>query len=333
MNAAGRDIRGCEFVGQDLTGAIFDGCNLYGVRIHQCGLRRASFRGAVFAGAEVTDLWSFGGKTLEGADFTNATINGAHHFSQPLSGLKLSPEQLMSTWSYRNKDLHQCAIYGSNDWGQPVALDLRRADLRQATFRGDLSKCDFANARIYGGITLENFTLAFAQLASTLNYKQRSLRVRILSGGACAAGLTGKWDFSGINLEGSYFWVLEADANFVDAKISSCTLNRNFTKAQLYSTKSYKDGYLGDVEFLSIDLSGCDLSGMNLTGCRFSHCRFAGTKFDDAVITGARFITDRSLAKSDRLTVEQITSTWNYKHGRMEGIRLPDDLAEALPER
>ncbi|NMC35038.1 MAG: hypothetical protein GYA36_21665, partial [Veillonellaceae bacterium] len=25
MNAAGKDLRGCEFVGQDLTGTVFDG--------------------------------------------------------------------------------------------------------------------------------------------------------------------------------------------------------------------------------------------------------------------------------------------------------------------
>jgi len=30
------------------------------------------------------------------------------------------------------------------------------------------------------------------------------------------------------------------------------------------------------------------------------------------------------------LTLAQIKSTWNYKHGRMEGVELPDELADAL---
>ena len=32
------------------------------------------------------------------------------------------------------------------------------------------------------------------------------------------------------------------------------------------------------------------------------------------------------------LTTEQIKSTWNYKHGHMEGIILPKDIADALQQ-
>lgn len=81
---------------------------------------------------------------------------------------------------------------------------------------------------------------------------------------------------------------------------------------------------------MNSDLSDCDLSGMNLSGCRFSHCRFGRANLDDVVITDALFVSDKSIHEPDRLTVEQLKSTWNYKHGRMVGIRLPDELAALL---
>ena len=46
MNAAGKRLRDSEFVGQDLNRAVFDGCDLDGVRIHDCNLSNASFKGA-----------------------------------------------------------------------------------------------------------------------------------------------------------------------------------------------------------------------------------------------------------------------------------------------
>ncbi len=49
-------------------------------------------------------------------------------------------------------------------------------------------------------------------------------------------------------------------------------------------------------------------------------------------LTSARFVTGKSVAESDRLTLEQIKSTWNYQHGRMEGIKFREEFAEALRE-
>lgn len=327
MNAAGRDLRGCEFVTQNLTGAVFDGCNLYGVQITGCILKGASFRNAIFMGAHV----EVGPEDM--ADFTDATINGvgesgAEGWGQ-LYGLNLSPSQLISTWSYKNKDLYQCVIYGSDHLGEPVALDLRSADLRQATLGGDLSKCDFTNARIYGAF-FGNDSITFEQLASTLDFKQRGLRVRLSIGGKTATALSGKWDFSQISLKGSDLSCPPPDADFTDARIGGCTIRNGLTRPQLYSTTSYKQGNLTGLRLVWSDLSGCDLSGMNLTGCFFSHCKFAGTNFEDAVITDAWFVTDKRTAESDCLSVDQIKSTWNYKHGHMEGIRLPEQVAQAL---
>ena len=340
MNAAGRDLRGCEFVTQDLSGAVFDGCNLYGVRIDGCILKGASFRGAMFPGAHVDAT-----PADEGIDFTDATVNGGSRFWQSngsgfyLYGMDLTPRQLMSTWSYKNKDLHQCAIRASYPYPsrEVAGFDFRGANLRQATVRADCSKCDFTDARIYGACFDEN-SITFEQLASTWDFRRRRLRVRLSWSGKAGAASSGKWDFSHINLVGSDLSFRPSDVDFTDATINDCTIRNGLTRAQLYCTRSYQRGDLTGLRLKSSDLSGCDLSGMNLTGCSFAHCNFAGTNFDDAVITDALFLTknyfgtDQPLAESDGLTLEQIKTTWNYKHGHMEGIRLPEHFREALRE-
>ncbi len=332
MNAAGRDLRGCEFVTQDLTGAVFDDCNLYGVLIDGCILKRASFRGAIFQGANVEFSLND-----NGVDFTDATINGVWRSSAEgfdFYGLELSPHQLMSTWSYKNKDLRQCRIRCSNTSGEAVRLDFRGADLRKATIQGDCSKCDFTDARIYR-VFFGNGSITFDQLASTSDFKRGSLRVRLAIDRKTTARSPGKWDFSRINLKGSHLYYPPPNANFTDTKINDCTIRgcitkMGLTKPQLYSTASYKQGNLTELRLKWSDLSGCDLSGMNLTGCGFYHCKLGGANFDDAVITRASFLADSRTAESDRVKIDQIKSTWNYKHNRMEGIKLPEEIAAAL---
>lgn len=144
MNAAGRDLRGCEFVGQDLTRAVFDRCSFYGARLEDCILTGASFRGAVFTGARVGQ-WA--APLIEGADFTDATLNGVEFtfYGDPQS-LELSPAQFMSTRSYKTKDLRRCVIHGRRE---AVAFDFREADLREAWLCcGDFTQCDFTGAQI-----------------------------------------------------------------------------------------------------------------------------------------------------------------------------------------
>ena len=48
------------------------------------------------------------------------------------------------------------------------------------------------------------------------------------------------------------------------------------------------------------------------------------------MISGEGFSSFRRPATSICLNLAQIKSTWNYKHGLMEGVELPDELADAL---
>ncbi len=317
MNAAGRDLRGSEFVTQDLTGANFDGCNLYGVLMDSCTLIGASFRGAIFAGAKL-DI----AVDDHDVDVTDATINGVMGFNY--YGLRLSPQQLKSTRSYQIKELRQCAIHAAPS-KEVARFDFRGADLRETRFYGDFFQTDFTDARIdraHFGYAV----ISFEQLASTRDFKQRRLRVHLRSRGKMETASSAEWDLSHINLAGSDLSFNLGNVDFTDATIRDCTIRYGLTREQLYSTRSYQQGDLAGLRLWWIDLWDWDLSRVNLTGATFSHCTFAGTNLEDAVITAARF------SSTSDLTVEQIKSTWNYKHGRMDGIELPSKLTTALAE-
>jgi len=322
MNAAGRDLRGSRFVGQDLSGAVFDGCSLYGVKIYQCDLSGASFRRTVFSGSLVGDC------LVDEADFTDAIINGnAFKGDEPFYQLAISPKQLRSTRSYASKNLHHCVISAS---GSTPILDFRDADLRHSWLAaGNFTKCDFANANIHSA-TLTNSTLAFEQLASTANMRGKHLSIRVLPG-PTRAGLTGKVDFSGIDLKGSEFWYFPPDWNLHSAQINGCTFRGGLTKAQLCSTISYSRGDLSRVAIARCDLSECSLAGVNLTGAKFGQCTFSGTEFSDAVITGVNFCSVSAVPSGcTGLTADQIRTTWNFKHDRMKGITFPREVVDAL---
>ncbi|HUG70918.1 MAG TPA: pentapeptide repeat-containing protein [Pirellulaceae bacterium] len=308
LDVSGRNLRGSVFVGQNLAGAVFDHCDLQGARIEDCNLTNASFRGARLTGAEVAG-------TLKGADFTDAIISG--------SAVQLSPEQLTSTRSYKTKDLSGCFISATEAGPQAAAeLTFREMNLTGANLPGDVRRFDFTDARIAG--TEFRGSITFEQLASTADFKRREL--------SCELGrsLDGEADFSRLNLRGARLPLSRTVvANFTDAQISDCLVGRGFTKANLYSTADYKRGVIMRTVFLHCDFSGVDLSGMCLIESRFQLCDLKGANFEDAVITRVNF-GDGSFDQSTGLTADQIKSTWNYKHGRIEGITLPVYLRESV---
>jgi uncharacterized protein YjbI with pentapeptide repeats len=340
MNASGRCMKGSEFVGQDLRGAVFNDCALDGVVFYQCDLSRASFKGALLTGMNITDC------RIQGADFADAIINGIVGMSggltdPPHSGwphdMHLSDEQLMSTRSYKTKDLRKCVIslYNRHE-SSPPKYDFRGAHLEGAYLHhGDFSECDFTDACI-DGIDMVLCTIGFQQLASTDNFKnRRTLHAARFS----TIRATDEWDLSGMDLTGTrqFPYFKNYRINFTNANIARCMFGRAVNKDQLRSTRNFKEGDLGHIKFSHIDFSGFDFSRVNLTGSEFPGCDFTGASFDDAVITGVRFAEHRPqyILKHDfpdptGLTLGQIKSTWNYKNRRMEGIVLPKELADAL---
>ncbi len=100
------------------------------------------------------------------------------------------------------------------------------------------------------------------------------------------------------------------------------------------------------IELWNYDASNYDFSNKELCGFRFHNCNFTNANFENTVITGVHFFknisshydpistyNNRFLPTGEKaygLTLDQIKSTWNYKHNRMEGIVLPERIAKAL---
>lgn len=327
MNATGECLKGSKFVGQNLQGAIFDDCDLFGVWFDECDLSEASFCRACLTGVYIA------ASGLKEADFSDAILNGGN-----LVSATLTEEQLKSTHSYKTKNLSKCTIsacgiYLTASDKSPVKYNFQKANLSGALLTGgDFSNCDFTDANI-SNIRFSNSRITATQLASTSNYKRRKLHHMRFSNfltatcGPCA--IDGKIDFSGIDLTGTNFRGSPLDANFEGAIITECSFCFTITKEQLCVTQNYRDGNLVNIKLFGIDLSGCDLSRQNISKCTFSQCDFSNAIFEDSVITGADF-GKKTVSKCTGLTVGQIKSTWNYKHGRMEGVVLPDEIAEAL---
>jgi uncharacterized protein YjbI with pentapeptide repeats len=316
MNAAGKDLRGSEFVTQDLAGAVFDGSDLRGVLFWACPLSRTSFKGAHLDDVTIDESY------IEGADFTDAVITGLH------GDVRLSPQQLQSTQSYKTKDLRGClAISAFDEKAQDArpAYDFRGAHLEGAKLSyGDFSACDFTDARI-DRIELYSCKLTLRQLASTKDFKDRKLRHMVFRG-----TFDGEPDFSGFDLTGTRFAIgRDRHALLRDAVIRDCAFTQMLRKEDLYSTKSHQQGDLSGITFEYIDMSGWDFSHQNLTGCRFWGCNLAGARFDDAVMTRI-YVGNPGSRDTSGLKPGQIESTWNYKHGRMARIVPPKEVADSL---
>ena len=318
MNAAGKNLRECEFVSKYLSGSVFDGSDLSGVRFWNCDLSGASFRGANLTGAIIDEC------DVKGADFTDATIQGL----RVAGPTDFSAPQFMSTRSYKTKDFRDCVIliHGDEDLpGGPPVYDFRGANLAGAMLRYmDLTGSDFTDARI-DRIQLQACNITLKQLSATKNFKDRSLRHMVFS-----VFSDEDPDLSGFDLTGSRFaFGLGRHARIDGAIINECRIGTSVRKEDLYSTRSYRDGDLSRIVFDHMDLAGWDFSRQNVTRCKFWQCSLAGANFEGAIITGVSFdrSTDPSLTGP---TVEQVKSTWNYKHGRMAGIVLPKDIAEAV---
>ena len=318
MNAAGKCLRDSEFVGQDLNRAVFDGCDLDGVRFCQCDLSNASFKNARLTGTHLDEC------SIRDADFTNASVNGILGISLYSAGWNLSEKQLVSTRSYKTKDLRRCIIgsYKGYQVNPPPKYDFSGAHLDGARLLGeDFTECSFAGAYI-PQIEISDCKIRFDQLASTRYFERDGLSWMVFE----CVRFDGKVDLSGKNLTGTVFLSQLLDGSFEGAKITGCTFGPSMTVERLRTTKNYCEGDLSGITLIHADLSGCDLSGQNLTGCTFRGCTFTGTSLNNAVVTNAQFIK----GKSAGLTLTQLKATWNYKNRRMEGLVLPKELLDAL---
>jgi uncharacterized protein YjbI with pentapeptide repeats len=227
----------------------------------------------------------FGSGDFTRSDFTDAYVQDA-----TFSGVRITYEQMASTFSWRGRVLDVSTI------ATPVRI----------TFRGmDCSGWDFSRRNLRGS-RFESVDLTGAI------FREANLRDVVFQVSKCAGA-----DFSGSDLRGAS--IAPARTSNPDC-IRNCDIRKAslgmVTREQLESTTSYKTGDLSGITF-HVSLSYTNLSRQVLAGCVFFGCDITGTDFTDAVITGCEF---RVFKPEDLPSAHQIRSTWNYKHKRMDGI-------------
>ncbi len=346
-----------SFEGADLRGAAWDGydyrwlqtCDFHDARIE--GMMRGHyfrFERQFLSPEQIRSTKSFKLKSLSGFFLLGGSLRGEERPEDPENWTKI----------------------GEAGFNKKVVLDLEGFDLSNTAFRtGDFTGSKFTDAYIRGA-TFSAARIQYDQIASTLSWRGRTLDNSFLPTPLAITlkyiDCSG-WDFSRRNLRGSKFeWVDLTGANFHRAnlrevKFFKCEFGgadlsesdlRNATivlagpdraasiadsdvrgaellavsQDQLSSTASYKRGDLSGIKF-RMDLEGMDLSCQVLVDCVFSSSNLKNTDFTDAVISGCTF---REFSPEHVPSVDQIKSTWNYKHDRMEGIVLPEEVAEAL---
>ena len=316
----GEELSNIKFDGCDLRGVNFDNLKLGKISFVNTNLSNSSFWYATlgevdFTKANLSNTY-FGGALLTNANFTNANLKNVSFLQATLTGANFTgaiitgtdfgrtgftKEQLYSTQSYKNKNLTGISLYmkGASGW------DFRGQNLTGANFAGaqlrgtNFTKATLTDAIFWDGfqralITEANFTDAIIngsrglvenmtkeQFTSTASYRNKNLsRINF-----------GAFDLSNYKLEG--FNLTSADlskatltnANFKKAIITGANLaNADFTKEQLYSTKSYLDKNLSGVTFAELD--GWNLSGQNLSNATFkadlSRVDFSGANLENA---------------------------------------------------
>ena len=299
-----------------LTNIKFDnscmrGAILGGVHFHKC-----SFRGANLSNlkeySEVINFETYNWLTeFHDCDFTDAIIDHAY-----LTGI--TGENFRSTATYKSS-IHTKKLVFEYDFkeknnGNPLVL--RDSNLDKTNFKNyEIKNVKFFNTSLkdcdFSGAYLENVGMSqFFQVTVTVDKAtwEQSLLTPIppwnRSGQTIPDAWKNGWKYAS---QGEYKLVLP--------------LQEAFLKEQLLSTQNYQMGVFVGIR-CGADFTGVDFSLMRFTNCSLSG-NFLNTNFTDSVITNSRIF-------GDNFTVDQIKSTWNYKHGRMEGIKLPEEIQQAL---
>ena len=213
--------------------------------------------------------------------------------------------------------------------------------------------CDFSGARFYDVQMLSdvtdgcNFTDAWInnsqirlmpeQLLSTASYKAKNLVGFDPGYNAFYQGVS----FAGFDLRYCGFQHAQMiDCDFTDATIEGATLG-HLRIEQLLETKDFKQGLVKGVKLGTYNSVWpehvVDLSKMVFIDCEFDLTWeiYDLTKKEDVCFTGKVDLTDSVISGCHigyGITLENIKSTWNYKHNRMEGIKLPEEIQKALYE-
>ena len=306
------NLVGGNFTGQNLTNAAFYGATLTAARFSQANLANADF---TFA-------------TLTDADFTGADVRGVNFDKLTDNGTGITLAQLYSTASYQARDLTGIRFYFNN----LASGNFAGQNLTDAHFSGStLTDSDFTDADVRGATfdytTSKGFTSA--QLYSTASYKFGNLTGISLDDN----DLSG-WNFAGQNLTNAVFRnATLTDADFTGASLRKASFEiyghgTGISPAQLYSTASYQDHDLREINLVRNDLRGWNFTGQNLINANFLGATLTDADFTGAEIPGANFgkyfVPGGALGTllGTGISLEQLYSTASYQAHHLSGIGL-----------
>lgn len=300
------DVKNWDFSGQNLSGVNFYSRDFTGADFTDSIITNTDLSGSNLTFDQLKSTASYKNKDLSGASFSSVDLAGFDFSDQIINNASfgnaknLTASQIASTASYKNKDLS--------------GVDFEGLDLTGLDFSGQIIKnASFCNSNYSSGVAA---VITEEQLYSTKSYAVD----KDLSGVDFTRSTVSGWSFAGQNLEGANFYYGDvAEADFTGATIKNVSFERvkNFTKEQLYSTKSYAvDKDLSGINFTYFNVIGWDFTGQSLDGVDFYYSDVKGANFEDAVITNA-IMTD-----AKNFTGEQLKSTASYKNKDLHGVRL-----------
>jgi len=276
-----------------------------------------------------------------------------------------NPVKIQNGIDLSNKDLRGIRIH--TGLKELKNINFSGANLENANFADTIFvDCDFSNANLtkcyfylhrncnFSDAHFDRTGIQFGpeSLKKLANYNspERDLNHFLF----CVSNYS-KFDFAKCNLKNATFSSVRlTDADFTDSVIEGAIFRLvvpgfldfseqlpanmmriyhnahgdfDFKIEQLLVTKDFKEGFVKKVSFnrLVWPYHVVDLSNMVFVDCHFGWSdESAKIDLTDSVISGCNFEYFHGL------TLENVKSTWNYKHNRMEGIKLPDEIQKTL---
>jgi uncharacterized protein YjbI with pentapeptide repeats len=285
-----------------------------------------------------------GANAERGADLAGRNLTMAY-----LIGADLSPHIAYDEYGYISSYV-RADLTGTN---------LRTADLTDASFAAaTLTGANFTGAVVRGANfntdVFEQYGLQFgygtgltvAQLTSTASYQAHDLvginlnqndltGVNLAGQNLTDARLAGaklaNADFRSANLTNAAVSGVLTGANFTDAVIRGAGIY-GMTKAQIYSTASYKAKDLSGIWLTGSNLTGWDLAGQNLTGANLyndnlTKANLSGADLSNATASYAT-LTDTDFRQADLtgavLQYSKLTGA-NFTGARVRGTDFSAD--------
>ena len=267
------------------------------------------------------------GANFEDAVITNAIMTDAKNFTG---------EQLKSTASYKNKDLHGIRL---------STVNMENLDFSDANLRSSYLKLDGENLN-FKGADLTDSTLVDGGRVDNADFSGATLKNVLINGVTLRNAKVEGADFTEARfLSGSFSFIGFTEDQFR----STMTYRMRFIRGSRFSSMdmsgwdfsnfTFMDDLTNDPEFSSMNLSGANFSGSNMLHLGFYYSDLTNADFSNITatetvnfyysdLTGANF-TDAVLDHFNfyglqSISAEQFYSTATYKNKTKANINFTD---------